>query len=90
MIYLYSRGDHAAILSAFSTCIIIDMLLCTAVRGNTTTALEESAHLAETDAAGETTNTTGTTINREKQSTHKFNEVRQRAYVLGARGERFY
>ena len=37
------------------------------------------------DAAGETTNTTGTSTNREKQSTHKFNEVRQCAYVLGAR-----
>ena len=34
------------------------------------------------DAAGETTN-------REKQSTHKFNEVRQRAYVLGARERDF-
>ena len=42
------------------------------------------------DAAGETTNTTGTVTNRKKQSTHKFNEVRQRAYVLGARGERSY
>ena len=29
--------------------------------------------------------TTRTANNREKQSTHKFNEVRQRAYVLGAR-----
>ena len=41
------------------------------------------------DAAGETTNTTGTATNREKQSTHKFNEVRQRAYVLGARERDF-
>ena len=37
------------------------------------------------DAAGETTNTAGTATNREKQSTHKFNEVWQRAYVLGTR-----
>ena len=37
------------------------------------------------DEARETTNTTGTTTNREKQSTHKINEVRQCAYVLGVR-----
>ena len=41
------------------------------------------------DAAGETTNTTGTTTNREKQSTHKFNEVQQRAYVLEVRERDF-
>jgi len=47
--------------------------------------LRNSPNWWRLDAAGETTNTAGTTTNREKQSTHKFNEVRQRAYVLGAR-----
>ena len=41
------------------------------------------------DAAGETTNTIGTAANREKQSTHKFNEVRQRADDLRARERDF-
>ena len=37
------------------------------------------------DSAWETINAAGTITNREKQSTHKFNEVRQCVYVLGAR-----
>ena len=41
------------------------------------------------DAAGETTNTARIATNREKQSTHKFNEVRQRAYILGTRERDF-
>ena len=39
----------------------------------------------EADAGGDVHNTTRTENNREKQSTQYFNEVRQRAYVLGPR-----
>ena len=57
--------------------------------GDTTTTLEESTHLAETRCSRRTTNTIETANNREKQSTHKFNEVQKCAYVLGARERDF-
>ena len=60
-------------------------VLCAAVGGTQQPPLRNPPTWRRLDAAGEITNTTGTTTNREKQSTHKFNEVRQRAYILGAR-----
>ena len=40
------------------------------------------------DAAGETINAAGTTTNRVKQSTHKFNEIRQTCLRPRGKGER--
>ena len=59
--------------------------MCAAFGGTQQPLLRNPPTWQRLDAAGETTNTTRTATNREKQSTHKFNEVRQRAYVLGAR-----
>ena len=65
--------------------------LCAVARGRRDTTTTTSLILRNPpswrrlDSAGETINAEGTTTNREKQSTHKFNEIRQRAYILGPR-----
>jgi len=66
---------------AHAFCVVPARCAC---EGNTTTTLEESARLAETRYSLRN-NQHDRNNTQQRKSTHKFNEVRRRAYVLGAR-----